>query len=151
MSIDQQSESEKPSNKAVAKIAAAMVAAFIFVPTFVAVLNNHPDIGGFFSIKLITGLAGFPVLFFLIKYFYKPKKDKAFGQKIDISDEADRIPKKISKWNYVGVVLGSLALAFIFVPDFVAGKAGGTFFMGAIFWIVVIFFSLKNILGKGKI
>lgn len=135
-------KSNNVSNMAAAKVALAMALAIIFVPTLLALGNNVNDLGGFFALKLVTGVFSFPVLFLIAKYVVMPK------QKTELESGAveEVEEKKLSKWNYFGVLIGLATLALIFVPEFLKGKSGVNFWLGVVFWIVVIFFSAKNIL-----
>lgn len=134
--------SAKVSNKEATKIALAMALAVIFVPTLLALGNNVDDIGGFFAKKLLVGVFSFPILFLIAKYVFKPKAEVALSEESKGSLDS----KPLSKWNYVGIIVGPLMLAFVFLPDFLAGKTGVNYLLGVIFWIVVIFFSARNIL-----
>lgn len=147
MSEDKESRTNNVSNKEAAKIAAAMAVALIVVPTIFALGNNVEDIGGFFAKKLIVGVFSFPVLFLIAKYVVLKPKQKA---EITIGATGVTVDKKLSKWSYVGVLVGPLMLGLIFVPEFVDGKSGFNFWLGVVFWIVVIFFSAKNIFNARK-
>ncbi|MDH4395778.1 MAG: hypothetical protein QE278_08885 [Limnobacter sp.] len=142
MSEDKELRSIEVSNIDAAKVAVAMAAAIIIIPTLLAFGNSVDDIGGYFAQKLIAGLFLFPILFLIAKYVVKPKK------RTNLSSETGALVEErdISKWNYFGVIVGPIMLVLIFVPDFLEGKVGVNYWLGVIFWIVVIFFSAKNIL-----
>jgi hypothetical protein len=149
MSPKTMSNSQPMSYKEAAKIASVVVATYILVPTLLAFANDRPNLGGFFALQLVTGLSAFPVLLVLFKLFLKNKKNEpqpalgsGEGQSVGI--------QKISKWSYFGIVAGPLALIFFFGPPLMAGETDRSFFIGTLFWVVVIFFSLKNILQKVK-
>lgn len=61
------------------------------------------------------------------------------------SDKASKT-RKLSKWSYVGVVLGSAALLGFFLPKLFNGSLQGKDFIGIGFWMIVIAISGKNII-----
>ncbi|PQA84061.1 hypothetical protein C5F52_06355 [Limnohabitans sp. TS-CS-82] len=133
----------KPETKHALKISAGLVAAYIFLPFLIALINGHHDLGGFFAIKLVSGLALLPFVYAIVWYLEKTQKAK-----VSDIDSPELTHPKTSKWNYAGIILGPLALFFIFLPDYNAGKTGGTFYIGLLFWIIVIIYSVKNLMQK---
>ncbi|WP_349430997.1 hypothetical protein Q9L42_000030 (plasmid) [Methylomarinum sp. Ch1-1] len=127
------------------KWAAGLTAGFIIGPTIVILANGQGDTGGMIAEKLVVGAAWFPILFFGLWAW------GTFSKKYTLENNPTSLPetntnRRPSKWNHISILAGILMILFVFLPDMINGTLAGQYYLGIIFWIVVIVFCSRNIL-----
>jgi len=129
------------------KWAAGLTAGFVIGPTVVILANGQGDTGGMIAEKLVVGIAWFPILFFgLWAWGTFSKKDPLVSNHTSSTTTNNTSNKNPSKWNYISIFAGICLLLFVFLPDVINGTLAGQYYLGALFWLVVIIYCTRNIL-----
>jgi len=129
------------------KWAAGLTAGFIIGPTVVILANGQGDTGGMIAEKLVVGIAWFPILFFgLWAWGTFSKKNPLVSNHTSSTTTNNTSNKKPSKWNYISIFAGICLLLFVFLPDVINGTLAGQYYLGGLFWLVVIIYCTRNIL-----
>lgn len=130
------------------KTALAGVAAYILVPVLWLVMfgENTNGINELIGKNIIAGIFGFPFLYFFILKLNKHKNlnSKLHRQNLKNKQTVDR-KQKISK---VALIVGLFMLICLFLPQAINGTLLKQYYLGALFWIVVIVISANNLFGK---
>jgi hypothetical protein len=148
------------------KWAAGLSAGFILGPIFLGITSGSDVSGKLIAEKLIVGVFSFPIIFLgLWIWGAQSKKNPITGVSlgsekatIEIAATTDslgksdnsKLPKKPSKWNYVGIGSGLFMLLFLFIPEMIDGTLANQYYLGAAFWVGVIIYSTINILSARK-
>ncbi|MEY2860374.1 MAG: hypothetical protein RL392_832 [Pseudomonadota bacterium] len=70
------------------------------------------------------------------------------------SETAERVKAilqtELSKWNYVGVLVGVTALGYFFGPKIVDGTLESRYLLGVAMWVALIAYCAKNIITHKK-
>ncbi len=131
------------------KWAAGLTAGFIAGPVLIGLSGGSGLSSEKIAMKFIVGVVWFPILFFgLWAWGTFSKKDPLVSG--HTSSTKTNANKKPSKWNYISIFAGICMLLFIFLPDIIEGTLAGNYYLGVIFWIVVITYCIRNILQARK-
>jgi len=138
---------------------------FILAPVVIRLASGEDISGNLFAQKLVVGVVWIPILFVI---FWIWKKFSSKNAPLESSALPPNVPttatataehvanlekaasSEISKWNYIGVGVGALFLAFLFLPKLLSGEMENKYFLGAAFWVAIIIYSLINISSSRK-
>ncbi len=144
-----------------ARWAAGLSVGFALGPLLLALASGTNLSGEVFAMKLMVGIASFPILFFgLWAWGAFSKMDaphtassEPHQESISSRDSAEpttaSTARKPSAWNYVGIGAGAFMLLFLFLPKALNGTLANQYYLGGAFWAGVIIWCSMN-LAKAK-
>lgn len=125
-----------------AKYALGISASYILVPPFINLIEGVEISGNMMAQRVLVGATWFIIIFIgLFINWMRSGSDKNRGD-----TDSPHVSKKVSKWNFVFIIIAPLALWFFFGQSMIEGKLENRYWLGVIFWVSIIFVSGRNIL-----
>jgi Na+/H+ antiporter NhaD/arsenite permease-like protein len=125
------------------------MAAYVLVPIVWAILfddKNNVGINEVIGKNIIVAIFGFPIMYFFILKFNKQRQLNSMVAKHNKNNPA-AIDRKI-KLSKIALIIGLFMLIFLFLPQAINGTLAKQYYLGALFWIVVVVVSANNIFNK---
>lgn len=121
--------------------ALGLTVAYFLGSIAVAVSRGESDLSGELVLRFFAALVMFPIVFVVVRLFGKDKPVSENKKSGSVSKLAG------SKWANILAVGISVAMFFgMFLPDILSGVLQPIYYLGALFWIVVFYFGVKNLL-----
>lgn len=125
------------------------MAAYVLVPIVWAILFDDKNTAGINELigkNIIVAIFGFPILYFFMLKFNKQKQLESMVAKQNKNNPAAIERKR--KLSIAALVIGLFMLLFLFLPQAINGTLANQYYLGALFWIVVIVIAANNIFNK---
>lgn len=126
------------------KYATAISVPYVLIPALFGLIDGIPDIADTLVLRVLSGIFIFLIVFLASLVWLKTKKNK--------NHEKENAPMVNSKfwssklWNVIMLIAGLLMFFGMFLPDMLDGTLQSIYYLGAIFWVVVIWYSSKNLI-----